>query len=123
VATADIASLLGHKDSRMVERVYGRIDAHSLGRALQRRLGASEAANPPAASVAKPENACSACVANTGESERTQTLQRTSEMALFSVFLVSGDGIEPPTRGFSVPSPKGVSGRKVEVKRPKLRAV
>ena len=45
VATADIASLLGHKDSTTVERVYGRMDAHSLGRALQRRLGASEATN------------------------------------------------------------------------------
>lgn len=46
VSTADIASLLGHRDSRMVERVYGRMDVRSLGRALQRRLGASEAVEP-----------------------------------------------------------------------------
>jgi hypothetical protein len=31
----------------MVERVYGRMDAHALSRALQRRLGASEAQPPP----------------------------------------------------------------------------
>jgi hypothetical protein len=30
----------------MVERVYGRMDVRSLSRALQRRLGASEAAEP-----------------------------------------------------------------------------
>jgi integrase len=102
VATADIASLLGHKDSRMVERVYGRMDAHSLGRALQRRLGASEATSPAETAAVTPENACSAFVANTGESQRSQTLQREPEPSFFSGFLVSGDGIEPPTRGFSV---------------------
>jgi hypothetical protein len=102
VSTADIADLLGHKDSPMVERVYGRMDPHSLGRALQRRLGASEAANPPATAAVTPKNACSAFVANAGESERDQTLQRTSEVAFLSANIVSGDGIEPPTRGFSV---------------------
>jgi hypothetical protein len=82
----------------MVERVYGRMDFHSLGRALERRLGPSEAVEPKATA----ENAYSACVANAGESERTQTLQREPGPAFFSVFLVSEDGIEPPTRGFSV---------------------
>jgi hypothetical protein len=32
-----IGTLLGHKDSRMVERVYGRMPVQSLGRALERR--------------------------------------------------------------------------------------
>ena len=33
---AKIAVLLGHRDSRMVERVYGRIDARQLGADLAR---------------------------------------------------------------------------------------
>jgi hypothetical protein len=76
----DIASLLGHKDSRMVERVCGRMDAHSLGRALHRRLGASEATNPPPTTTAEPQNACSICSKHR-VSERTQTPQRTSGVA------------------------------------------
>jgi hypothetical protein len=46
VATHDIAALLGHRDSRMVERVYGRTDAQSLGRSLQRRMGLSQGPSP-----------------------------------------------------------------------------
>src|SRR5262249_27536140 len=98
VATADIASLLGHKDSRMVERVYGRMDPHSLGRALQRRLDASEAVKPSPT----PENRCSAFVADASVLERNQTPLTNQEVAFLSKKVVSGDGIEPPTRGFSV---------------------
>ncbi len=93
VATHDIAALLGHRHSRMVERVYGRTDAKSLGRALERRVGFGESPSPT------PESRCSAFVANASESE---TLQRTPEVPFPPIKVVSEDGIEPPTRGFSV---------------------
>ncbi len=91
-----IGSLLGHKDSRMVERVYGRMPVQSLGRALERRTGLSESDR-----LSRSER-CSAFVANASESERNQTLQRTPEVPFPPINLVSEDGIEPPTRGFSV---------------------
>jgi hypothetical protein len=98
VATADIASLLGHKDSRMVERVYGRIDAHSLCRALQRRLRASETAEAPPT----PTNAGSAFCSKRPLNREKPDTPRSAGTLLFSVFMVSEDGIEPPTRGFSI---------------------
>jgi integrase len=100
VATADIASLLGHKDSRMVERVYGRMPVRSLGRALERHL-------PP-----EPIADCSTCAADSSQTERHRRPRRRAEARFPAGFMVSGDGIEPPTRGFSVPNPKGqVGGR------------
>jgi integrase len=96
-----IGFLLGHKDSRMVERVYGRMPVQSLGRALERRL-------PPEPQVsvntspASPSPDCSTCAANPGQTERHMRPRRRAEARFPAGFLVSGDGIEPPTRGFSV---------------------
>lgn len=84
-----IGSVLGHRDSRMVERVYGRMPAASLKISLENRLG--ERPDP-----------CSAFVANTLDSEARRRQERPSESAFYSGFMVSGDGIEPPTRGFSI---------------------
>jgi hypothetical protein len=93
-------------DSRMVERVCGRTDAQSLGRTLQRHLGLSEAPSPTRqVSVQRqpePQNACSAFVASSSDPERDQTLLRIPEVAFLPKILVSEDGIEPPTRGFSI---------------------
>ena len=79
---------------------------HSLGRALQRRLGLSGVPSPmdEASDVGDqgPENRCSAFVANASDSERNRTLLRTPEVAFLPMNLVSEDGIEPPTRGFSI---------------------
>jgi len=105
VATHDIAALLGHRDSRMVERVYGRTDAQSLGRALERRLRLGAAPSPAQVcdvTQVEGEKPCSAFVANASESGRNQTRQRESDVAFSPRNLVSEDGIEPPTRGFSI---------------------
>jgi len=42
-----IAPVLGHRDSRMVERVYGRIDTQALGDALRARLAAHAETKKP----------------------------------------------------------------------------
>jgi integrase len=84
-----IASVLGHRDSRMVERVYGRMPAASLKISLENRLG-------------ERGDGCSAFVASAGDSEVRRRQMTPSESAFPSEFLVSGDGIEPPTRGFSI---------------------
>jgi hypothetical protein len=73
----------------MVERVYGRMPAASLKLSLENRLG-------------ERADGCSAFAANAGDSEVRRRQMTPSESAFPSGFLVSGDGIEPPTRGFSI---------------------
>jgi integrase len=87
VAPHFIGVAMGHADSRMVERVYGRIPEENLRAALNEHV-----------------DPCSAYVANTvakGRRERRRRM-RQAKTPLSSRFLVSRDGIEPPTRGFSI---------------------
>jgi hypothetical protein len=79
-----IGVALGHRDSRMAERVYGRMPVESLGRALAERVGD-----------------CSAYVAKPVETLRSGRRIRQLDRAKTSVNAVPRDGIEPPTRGFS----------------------
>jgi len=74
-----IALLLGHRDARMVERVYGVLDADTLGRGDRDRR-----------EIQLPER-------------RGHVAMRKAAGEKFSEVKVPGDGIEPPTRGFSVP--------------------
>jgi integrase len=97
-----IGSLLGHGDSRMVERVYGRMPAESLGKALERRLPA------PAADPLKDSTAGAANLSGTGGQSGRGGRRRAPKTP---VNVVSEDGIEPPTRGFSVPNLVAVKGR------------
>lgn len=82
-----VAQLLGHSTSRMVELVYGRIDAATLARAAAHLPGCDTgvshngAAGAIGAGLAQPE---------------------TRQVPGMSVSAVLGDGIEPSTRGFSV---------------------
>jgi len=90
-------SFLGHKDSRMAERVYGRIPVESLGASLSARVG----------------DDCSTFVVNTRKTGRKGRRMRRADLANSPANAVPRDGIEPPTRGFSVPEPRGVTSGKI----------
>lgn len=82
-----IAPFLGHVDSRMVERVYGRLPVETLGAALRDRC--EDSVKAPGQKMAS-----EAPVAKSSDAEnrkKTETL------------VVPRDGIGPPTRGFSIP--------------------
>jgi integrase len=81
-----IAVALGHTDSRMAERVYGRMPVEFLGRQLAQRLG----------------DACSVFVANAGSSLPPMRLMRQANSSKNPVNVVPRDRIELPTRGFSI---------------------
>jgi integrase len=79
-----IGAMLGHTDSRMVERVYGRMPAENLRNSLEKRL-----------------SDCSAFVADDREKAPSERQMRQSEPPLSSGNVVPRVGIEPTTRGFS----------------------
>jgi integrase len=85
VAPHFIGVAMGHADSRMVERVYGRMPEENLRAVLVDHV-----------------EPCSAYVATTVAKGRRERRMRTSKSQESSRFLVSRDGIEPPTRGFSI---------------------
>jgi integrase len=80
-----IGVALGHTDSRMAERVYGRMPVESLGRMLADRVGDR-----------------SAFVANTAGAQRSGRQVRRPDRAKTPVNVVPRDRIELPTRGFSI---------------------
>ncbi|MGL4243221.1 MAG: tyrosine-type recombinase/integrase [Beijerinckiaceae bacterium] len=93
VPTHTVATLLGHSSSRMVERVYGRPGIDHLAAAVARlpRCDAGVTSSVPVVSrSARPVAA--AASANGAESRQV---------------VVPRDGVEPPTRGFSVRVLKG----------------
>lgn len=98
-----VSRLLGHKSTRMVEMVYGQLDDATLASAIQRMPGGSHAGvthgvpNGGTGGVAGTTSP-SASIANSVE-----------ESTISSSSTVPRDGIEPPTRGFSVPVPVGAS--------------
>ena len=74
--------MLGHADGRMVERVYGRMPRGALGPLVEARLAA---VHP---------------VYTTPDTQGDKGDEGDTEMPSESV---PRDGIEPPTRGFSIP--------------------
>ena len=112
-----IAPVMGHADSRMVKRVYGRLPTDALAARL-------------ASAIGQPD--CSVFATESGETDgftgpiaqpaSDPQTHETPENKVFSgVLAVPRDGIEPPTRGFSIlsvvwPRPrirrgKGAAGR------------
>jgi len=81
-----IAPVMGHADTRMVERVYGRLPIEDLRRRLSQAMGVD----------------CSAGAADKVENDEPAG-PGGSAGSIVSHALVPGGGIEPPTRGFSVP--------------------
>jgi integrase len=83
-AAADlVAPSMGHVDTRMVQRVYGRLGGDELRAALERAVGCSAGA------------ADSAAASDSAHSAHSKSLQN-------AALSVPRDGIEPPTRGFSI---------------------
>jgi integrase len=92
----DVARAMGHAGTAMLHRVYGHLGAEEL---RARLAGAIESTTPGEASRYLPGDAAHgahrAHSAHTGELHESRRKQRVSR--------VPRDGIEPPTRGFSVP--------------------
>lgn len=85
-----VAEVLGHVDSRMVERVYGKLTPQQLAGALEARISLGGGVLNLVGTAFDPRDS--------GDARDTR---RPSLPAGFSV---PRDGIEPPTRGFSVPA-------------------
>jgi len=85
-----VGAAMGHTDSRMVERVYGRLQPEALASLLAARVGGSlmGAASDGSETFA-------ADGAELIDANESQNADDSAEIA------VRGDGIEPPTRGFS----------------------
>jgi integrase len=102
VDSATTGALLGHADGRMVERIYGRLD-----RAEDARSAIVAQYRPPA-STATPTRAEGELFlygngGGSGAPRHPWQNGASTEAAIFAEDPVRRGGIEPPTRGFSVP--------------------
>ncbi len=108
-----IAQAMGHKDTRMLERVYGRQTPEQLAALMARAMGLTQdvcsrvvaaAPDPPGSrgpdGLATPAAADSAAAPKNSEAQGTL---QSSGLRCSSEVGVPGAGIEPATRGFSVP--------------------
>lgn len=98
-ASPDVISpVMGHADSRMVERVYGRLSTDQLAKRLARELGLPVTGNPRVTldSVTPASQSLRAPLDSAESSD--------SETPCFEAIPVPRDGVEPPTRGFSIPT-------------------
>jgi hypothetical protein len=95
VQPADLAPIMGHADSRMVERVYGKLRAVDLTSRLTASLATGSHLDDDG-----------------GESGPARRSWQRPDPAFSAGILVPRDGIEPPTRGFSSPGEgAGSAGR------------
>jgi integrase len=86
-----IASAMGHTSSRMVEKVYGKIGPEELGTLLRERVRGGLLMAGGGGKTGPIE-----CIAVSDETPEVDANTRT--------YVVPRDGIEPPTRGFSIRS-------------------
>ena len=108
-----IAQAMGHKDTRMLERVYGRQTPEQLAAIMARAMGLTQgvcstfvAATLESAGSGGPDGLAPAADSRDTAAPENTEAQRTSQLAGPSDVGrvgVPGGGIEPPTRGFSVP--------------------
>jgi integrase len=104
-----VATLLGHSSTRMVEKVYGRLDEMTLASAVA-KLPAGFSPAPTACASFVPDTAARGGTDGTSGTTLAQAaITNSVENSVDSaVLLVPRDGVEPPTRGFSVPIPEGL---------------
>jgi hypothetical protein len=113
-----IAQAMGHKDTRMLERVYGRQTPEQLAALMARAMGIElpavggencssiVTAAPVSAGSGGPDGLAAAADPRDSTSPENTEARRASQPAGPSDAGrdgVPGGGIEPPTRGFSVP--------------------
>ncbi len=108
-----IAQAMGHKDTRMLERVYGRQTPEQLAAIMARAMGLTQgvcstfvAAPLDSAGSSGPDGLRATADSTEPESPKYSEAQRTLQSTgprMFERVEVPGAGIEPATRGFSVP--------------------
>jgi len=98
-----VALVLGHSTTKLVHGVYGRLEGDSLGQALRASMVAAEssATASPVHHSQRPDRI----------SRTERTLNGSEKPMEIAGFVVPRDGIEPPTRGFSIPEPRPLTPR------------
>ncbi len=125
-----IAPVMGHKDGRMVERVYGRLDPHLLAERIRAAIGPEQCRSPLGSRDDKgyieSDTQGADCINSASDTvdgvdpvrrirrpvwvrggglENEKSRSNQEDLSGFGGgFKVPRDGVEPPTRGFSVPS-------------------
>ncbi len=100
VSTDLIGSMMRHTDSRMAERVYGRINPADLNALISGMMPAIDTGT--SLPGPHPRGLLMGCdTVPMGSSGSGSVTPDSHEAARFPV---PGDGIEPPTRGFSIPA-------------------
>ncbi len=94
-----VATLLGHNSTRMVELVYGRLDAATLASAISKLPGGQRDCHAGVTSLAQTGGKH-----GTGGTAIAQAaiVNSVEESLVSPTSVVPRDGVEPPTRGFSV---------------------
>jgi hypothetical protein len=108
-----VAQAMGHKDTRMLERVYGRQTPEQLAAIMARAMGLTQgvcstfvAAPLDSAGFRGPDGLRAAADSTVPDAPKSTEAPRTFAFAgpqMFERAEVPGAGIEPATRGFSVP--------------------
>jgi len=94
-----VATLLGHSSTRMVEKVYGRLTPATLANAIAKLPGASAPVSDCHAGVTlEVPNTVTGGANDTGSDSAVEVVSRRETRNSG----VPRDGVEPPTRGFSV---------------------
>ncbi len=113
-----VSRLLGHSSTRMVDLVYGQLDEATLAAAIQRLPGGC------AAGVTREVPTRGTGGAGGTSARPVSIVNSVEESAISSTSVVPRDGVEPPTRGFSVPAPEvPTSSANTWIGQRKLRAV
>ncbi len=99
VDSAAVAQLMGHSSTRMVDLVYGKLDGATLARAIGRLPGGvvQRCAGVTHDEASDGEHGTHGTIAKTAAAANSLV-----ELATTAVLTVPGDGVEPPTHGFSV---------------------
>jgi integrase len=90
IEPALVGPAMGHRDGRMVERVYGQMTDAELASVMALRLGS----RAPTVRLMS---------GRTGQSETSEAKAGRAKALKKAENSVRGEGIEPPTRGFSIP--------------------